>query len=104
MGLLSHFQLVPFCCHFVDSERITFHLRYGEVCAGVCCLAASGCDDSFEAAGHGFIVWVVLLSTAARCSLTLVELQNFGIKQVYNLKRFLIYNICVVVVWCLGLP
>ena len=23
-------------------------------------------DDSFEAVGHGFVVWVVLLSTAAR--------------------------------------
>jgi len=89
-----------FLLHFVDSERVTFRPRYSEVCAGVCCLAASGCDDPFEAAGHEFIVWVVLLSTAARCSLTLVELQIFGIKQVYNLKRFLIYNICVVVVWC----
>ena len=39
-------------------------------------------------------------SIVYRCSLTLVELQNFGIKQVYNLKRFSIYNICVVVVWC----
>jgi hypothetical protein len=66
MWLLSQFQLVPFCCHFVDSERITFCPRYGEVCASVCCLVASGCDDSLEAAGHGFVVWVVLLSTATR--------------------------------------
>jgi hypothetical protein len=100
MWLLSQFQLVPFCCHFVDSERITFCPRYGEVCAGVCCLAASGCDDSLEAAGHGFVVG---RSIVYRYSLALVELQNFGIKQVYNLKPFLIYNMCFAMV-CLGLP
>lgn len=97
--LWSWFQLIPLCCHFVDSERITF--PYGEVCPGVCCQAASGCDDSFEAAGHGFVVWVVVLFPY-RCSLTFVGLHNFGIKQVYNLEPFFIYNLCSGIVWCVG--
>lgn len=88
--------LLPFCRQW---KNITF--PYGEVCAGVCCQAASGCDDSFEAAGHGFVVWVVVLFTY-RCSLTFVGLQNFGIKQVYNLEPIFIYNLCFGIVWCRG--